>query len=46
VDVYISALRSKMDRGFPKKLIHTTRGIGYTLVCADCDLPRHNQRVS
>jgi two-component system OmpR family response regulator len=34
VDVYISALRSKVDRDFPQKLIQTNRGIGYTLVCA------------
>jgi two-component system OmpR family response regulator len=33
VDVYISALRSKVDRGFPQKLIQTNRGIGYTLTC-------------
>ena len=31
VDVYISALRTKLDRGFPQKLIQTNRGIGYTL---------------
>jgi DNA-binding response OmpR family regulator len=31
VDVYISSLRSKVDRDFPQKLIHTKRGIGYTL---------------
>jgi DNA-binding response OmpR family regulator len=31
VDVYISALRSKVDRDFPQKLIQTNRGIGYTL---------------
>jgi DNA-binding response OmpR family regulator len=31
VDVYISSLRSKVDRGFPQKLIQTNRGIGYTL---------------
>jgi DNA-binding response OmpR family regulator len=30
VDVYISSLRSKLDRGFPQKLIQTNRGIGYT----------------
>jgi DNA-binding response OmpR family regulator len=30
VDVYISSLRSKVDRGFPQKLIQTNRGIGYT----------------
>jgi DNA-binding response OmpR family regulator len=33
VDVYISSLRSKVDRGFPQKLIQTKRGIGYTLTC-------------
>jgi two-component system, OmpR family, response regulator len=32
VDVYISALRSKVDRDFPQKLIQTNRGIGYTLI--------------
>jgi len=31
VDVYISALRGKVDRGFPQRLIQTNRGIGYTL---------------
>jgi two-component system OmpR family response regulator len=30
VDVYISSLRSKLDRGFSQKLIKTNRGIGYT----------------
>ena len=34
VDVYISALRNKVDRDFPQKLIQTNRGIGYTLTCA------------
>jgi DNA-binding winged helix-turn-helix (wHTH) protein len=33
VDVYISSLRSKVDRNFPQKLIQTKRGIGYTLTC-------------
>jgi two-component system, OmpR family, response regulator len=32
VDVYISALRNKVDRNFPQKLIHTNRGIGYTFM--------------
>jgi two-component system, OmpR family, response regulator len=32
VDVYISALRNKLDRNFPQKLIHTNRGIGYTFM--------------
>ena len=29
VDVYISSLRSKVDRDFQQKLIQTKRGIGY-----------------
>ena len=33
VDVYISALRSKVDRDFPQKMIQTNRGIGYTFTC-------------
>src|ERR1700733_8496689 len=33
VDVYISALRNKVDRDFPQKLIQTNRGIGYTFTC-------------
>jgi two-component system, OmpR family, response regulator len=35
VDVYISALRNKVDRNFPQKLIHTNRGVGYTFVCGN-----------
>ncbi len=31
VDVYIRYLRKKVDEGFGKKLIHTVRGVGYTL---------------
>lgn len=31
VDVYIRYLRSKLDDGFDKKLIHTIRGSGYML---------------
>lgn len=31
IDVYIRYLRSKIDRGFPRKLIHTVRGVGYIL---------------
>jgi DNA-binding response OmpR family regulator len=31
VDVLISRLRSKVDRDFSEKLIHTIRGIGYVL---------------
>jgi hypothetical protein len=33
VDVYISALRSKVDRDIPQRLIQTNRGIGYTFTC-------------
>jgi len=29
VDVYISALRRKIDRGYPRELIHTVKGAGY-----------------
>jgi DNA-binding response OmpR family regulator len=31
VDVYINYLRSKVDSGYSKNLIHTVRGIGYVL---------------
>ena len=31
VDVVISRLRSKIDKGFDAKLLHTVRGIGYVL---------------
>jgi heavy metal response regulator len=31
IDVYINHLRSKIDGGFPKKLIHTVRGVGYVM---------------
>jgi DNA-binding response OmpR family regulator len=31
VDVYINYLRTKVDRDFEPKLIHTIRGVGYTL---------------
>lgn len=31
IDVYINHLRQKVDGGFPKKLIHTVRGVGYVL---------------
>jgi two-component system OmpR family response regulator len=33
VDVYISALRNKVDRDFSQKLIQTNRGVGYTFTC-------------
>jgi two-component system, OmpR family, copper resistance phosphate regulon response regulator CusR len=31
VDVYINYLRRKIDDGYPVKLIHTVRGVGYKL---------------
>ena len=31
IDVHISRLRSKIDRGFERPLLHTVRGIGYRL---------------
>lgn len=31
VDVYIMRLREKLDSGFEPKLLHTVRGVGYTL---------------
>jgi len=35
VDVHIKFLREKIDKGFPKKLIHTVRGAGYVLKAED-----------
>jgi two-component system, OmpR family, copper resistance phosphate regulon response regulator CusR len=37
VDVFISYLRGKVDRGFTKPLIHTIRGVGYSLSAAEQD---------
>ena len=31
IDVYINHLRAKIETGFPGKLIHTVRGVGYVL---------------
>jgi DNA-binding response OmpR family regulator len=31
VDAYIHNLREKIDHGFPRKLLHTVRGVGYVL---------------
>ena len=31
VDIYIHYLRNKVDKGFKVSLIHTIRGVGYTL---------------
>ena len=44
VDVYISSLRSKVDRDFPQKLIQTNRGIGYTLTGVSALTPSASDR--
>ena len=31
VDIYVHYLRNKVDKGYKKQLIHTVRGVGYTL---------------
>lgn len=31
IDVYVNYLRNKIDKGFPRKLIHSIRGTGYVL---------------
>jgi two-component system copper resistance phosphate regulon response regulator CusR len=31
VDVHVRRLRAKVDEPFPRKLIHTVRGVGYVL---------------
>ncbi len=31
VDVYINYVRKAIDEGFPKRLLHTVRGVGFTL---------------
>lgn len=38
LDVYISYLRSKIDRGHPVALIHTIRGVGYRIGPANDDI--------
>ncbi len=49
VDVHISALRSKVDRNFPEKLIKTNRGVGYTFASIDSlphELNLHEQAAN
>ena len=31
IDVHVSRLRGKLDKGFPSPIIHTVRGAGYVL---------------
>jgi two-component system, OmpR family, response regulator len=40
IDVHISRLRQKIDKGFDKPLIHTIRGAGYSLRPAKADAPK------
>ena len=35
IDVYVSALRKKIDRGFERPLIHTVVGTGYRFGAGD-----------
>ena len=35
IEVYVNRLRSKIDRGFTPRLIHTRRGVGYVLEARD-----------
>jgi DNA-binding response OmpR family regulator len=37
VDVYVSSLRKKMDRGFVRELIHTVKGVGYRFGVMDAE---------
>jgi len=39
IDVHISRLRQKIDKGFDKPLIHTVRGAGYSLRASDSEPP-------
>ena len=34
IDVYVNYLRKAIDEGFPKRLIHTVRGVGFSLRAA------------
>ncbi len=31
IDVYVNPLRKKIDKGYPEKLLHTLRGLGYIM---------------
>ena len=35
IDVHVSRLRAKIDKGFDKPLIHTIRGAGYMIRAGD-----------
>ena len=40
VDVYINYLRAKIDQGFGSQLIHTIRGVGYSIMEDESPAPR------
>jgi heavy metal response regulator len=37
IDVHIKSIREKVDENFPKRLIHTVRGVGYVLKADSSD---------
>ncbi|HEY2168858.1 MAG TPA: response regulator transcription factor [Candidatus Angelobacter sp.] len=39
VDVYINYLRAKIDQGASRPLIHTVRGVGYSITCPESGGP-------
>ncbi|HEY5029662.1 MAG TPA: response regulator transcription factor [Candidatus Angelobacter sp.] len=41
VDVYINYLRIKIDQGSGKPLIHTVRGVGYSITATESGAPTH-----
>jgi two-component system, OmpR family, copper resistance phosphate regulon response regulator CusR len=41
VDVYINYLRIKVDQGSGKPLIHTVRGVGYSITATESGTPTH-----
>ena len=38
VDVLVCRLRNKIDKDFPRKLVHTIRGIGYALKATEAEI--------
>jgi two-component system, OmpR family, copper resistance phosphate regulon response regulator CusR len=43
VDVYINYLRAKIDLGSSKPLIHTVRGVGYSIMATESGEPIHTE---
>ena len=43
VDVYINYLRAKIDQGAGNPLIHTVRGVGYSIASAESGGPIHTE---